>query len=253
MLVATANRGGFITLVVGMGGLLFLNRKEIGTVRALQIAVGGASLLLVAAVAVTRLTGFDLLFSRLEEVTATQGGVPQTRALVWPEAWNRFLQVPWFGQGPTWRLPMEHLGATFPGHVYMDYPHSLYLYLLVTVGVAGFVAFGWFFLTLGRKLLYAARHVHYESPYVDGLVRLGPLLVGLFLMDQLRIEFLRPTFGDYQHFVFAFFGLWLGLAHRTPRLESAPEPAMSQAAPASLRPRRATVAARGGGHARNAS
>ena len=42
----------------------------------------------------------------------------------------------------------------------------------------------------------------------------SPLLIFAFVIDQIRIEFLRIEFVDYQHFVFGMFGLWLGLADR---------------------------------------
>jgi O-antigen ligase len=153
------------------------------------------------------------MFTRLGDITETEGGIPSTRQYVWPQAWHRFTEVPWFGQGPIWKLPMEEHGALYPGHVFFEYPHSLYLYLLVTVGIVGLACYAFFFLALGIKYLRAGKVVR-ESKYLQGLVRLGPLLLGMFVVDEIRIEFLRPVFSDYQQVVFAFFGIWLGLGHR---------------------------------------
>jgi O-antigen ligase len=203
-----------VTLVAGLAGFLFVFRKDFGTVRVIQLFTIAAALLVVASVIVVEFTGFNLMFERLSGATETVGGVPLTRQFVWPEAWQRFLEVPWFGQGPMWKLPDEDFGLVYPGHVYFDYPHSLYLYLLVTVGITGTITFFVFFLLLGLRYLRAARETSSASPYLHGLVRLGPLLLLLFLLDEIRIEFLRPVFSDYQHVVFGLFGLWLGLGQR---------------------------------------
>ncbi|MGH8249937.1 MAG: O-antigen ligase family protein [Steroidobacteraceae bacterium] len=215
LIIATANRGGFITLIVGVAGYLLMFRKELGTIRVIQVAIAGFMVLAIISVLVIKLTDFNVMFERLETVTeTTEGGVPETRQAVWPQAWERFKQVPWFGQGPMWQLPEERHGVPYPGRVFLEYPHSLYLYLLVSVGIVGTCAFAVYFLNLGMQLLRSTRAIRGRTGYLEGLVRLGPLILFLFLLDQIRIEFLRQAFSDYQHVVFGLLGMWLGLAHR---------------------------------------
>jgi O-antigen ligase len=217
LIVATGNRGGFLTLIAGLLGLLYTFRKDIGTFKALQLAILAGCVLAFSSLLIIQFTDFNQMFTRLAGATETTGMIPTTRQVVWPQAWARFVEVPWFGQGPTWKLPMEEHGALYPGHVFFDYPHSLYLYLLVTIGIVGTALFLVFFGVLAAKYVKAARRTDYESDYVRGLARIGPLLLALFLLDQIRIEFLRPVFPDYQHVVFGLFGLWLGIGRRPPQ------------------------------------
>ena len=46
------------------------------------------------------------------------------------------------------------------------------------------------------------------------MVLVGVLLSVGFFIDELKIEFLRHSSIDYVHFVFAQFGIFLGLADR---------------------------------------
>jgi O-antigen ligase len=215
LVVATGNRGGFATLVVGFIGFLYIFRRTLGAYRVTQLSALATCLFLLGSVIVTELTGFNVMFDRLSGVTELEGGIPATRQYVWPQAWQRFTEVPWFGQGPIWKLPNEEHGVYYPGHVFFSYPHSLYLYLLVTTGVVGMTAFAVFFFSLAARYLRAARDDRHESEYVIGLVRLAPLLLLVFAVDQIRIEFLRPVFSDYQQFVFGLFGALLGLGDRS--------------------------------------
>ena len=216
LIVATGNRGGIVTLVAGLAGFVFLFRKDFGTMKTMQLVSIAAAILALSSVIVIELTDFNVMFNRLARIGEMKGMIPETRQVVWPQAWERFKEVPWFGQGPQWTLPHEEDGAIYPGHAHFGYPHSLYLYLLVTVGIFGTTTFAVLFFVLGSKMLRSVRETSVETTYVRGLVRLGPLLLVLFLLDEIRIEFLRPTFSDYQHVIFGLFGLWLGLGHRVP-------------------------------------
>lgn len=48
--------------------------------------------------------------------------------------------------------------------------------------------------------------------FVDGFLKLGLLMMTLFLIGQLKIEFLRFVLIDYAHFIFIVFAVWLALA-----------------------------------------
>ncbi len=211
-MTATANRGSFLTLVGIFPFFLLTFRRQMGTLRVIQFSVAGAGLLIATAVVIVTFTDFNRMFDRLEETTATENGVPATRAKTWPVAWENIKLKPWLGHGPRLRL-VDDFQVVYKGHVAIDYPHSLYLMLLFTMGIVGLIVVMFFIFRIGWYL-YAARHRVYESEYVHGLVRLGPLLITAFVIDQARIEFLRIEFVDYWHFVFGMFGMWLGVADR---------------------------------------
>lgn len=211
-MVATANRGAFLTLIATFPLFLFAFRRVLGTMRVLQFSIAGALLLAGMAVIIVSYTDFDRMFERLEDTTETINGVPATRVNTWPVVWENVKVQPWLGSGPRLRLLDDDI-TPYKGHVYMPYPHSLYLYLLATVGIFGLMAMVFFIFRVGWHL-HAARNRIFESEYVMGFSKLGVLLIFAFMIDQIRIEFLRIELVDYQHFIFGMFGMWLGLADR---------------------------------------
>jgi O-antigen ligase len=224
-LLGTANRGGFIVLMLAFPAFLYLFRKEIGTVRAMRIFMTALVCGAVVSTGVVAYTKFGNMFNRLTSTMELKGGVPKTRSGVWPETWAGIKESPWVGYGPGVGFDRE-VPLTTPAVRATGFPHNLYLFLLVTVGVFGFVAVLGFLLRIGWHL-WAARKRTYESEYVKGLVRLGPLLMAVFLVDQIKIEFLRFDFVDYQQFILSFFGILLGLSDR---MAPKPAPAIAPAA-----------------------
>jgi len=221
-LVATGNRAGFLTLVAMFPVLLFSFKRELGTQRVTRYLVGGIAVLVLASAVAISYTGFGRMFERLENVTETQDGVPTTRALTWPVAIEKIKQRPWVGEGPFFVNPEsgQNLGM-LPDEV-DPYPHSLYLYLLRTIGILGLVPILWFFLQSWR-VLYRSQRGAGNSSYTSAILRVGMLLIPAFLVAQVTLEFNRPTTIDYAQFIFALLGLLVGVADRS-----------SQVAPAGL-------------------
>ena len=155
-LVATGNRAGFLILVAMFPVLLFSFKRELGAQRVTRYLVGGVAVLVLASALAISYTGFGRMFERLENVTETQDGVPTTRALTWPVAIEKIKQHPWVGEGPFFVNPEagQNLGM-LPGEV-DPYPHSLYLFLLRTIGILGLVPILWFFLQSWRLLYRVA-------------------------------------------------------------------------------------------------
>jgi O-antigen ligase len=212
LMVATGNRGSFLTLIAIFPFFLYMYRRTLGTKRAIQFSVLGAGLLTIMALIVVSYTDFNVMFERLAETTETENGVPATRANTWPIAWENIQLKPWLGHGPRLRLLDDEL-VVYKDHVVIPYPHSLYLYLLFTVGILGATAVLGFIVRIALHI-YQGRNRIFESDYTQGLARLGTLLMVAFLIDQIKIEFMRINFVDYQHFVFGMFGMWLGLVDR---------------------------------------
>jgi len=208
-LVATGNRGGFLILIGG--GLLYLIwfRKELGTGRLFaSIAFGGVMLALVSVVIVTY-TDFNILYSRLLS-TELKEGVPDSRSVVWPLAWEHIQEAPLIGHGPRLRL-IEEETRQIPGGFIMVYPHNAYLFLLYTVGIVGLLAWFAFFYALFRRFQLARNNPH-PDPFVARLPTLSILILVVFLIDQIKIEMFRFELSDYQQILFVLFGGLLAAA-----------------------------------------
>src|SRR5690606_749505 len=133
-LVGTGNRGAFLTMLGAFPLFLLTFRRELGTFRVVQISVFGAALLVVASLIMVNYTSYGQLFQRLSELEVSEEGIPDTRQNTWPIALETIRQKPLLGHGPRLRLQDDEI-VVYPGHPAIPYPHNLYLFLLVTVGV----------------------------------------------------------------------------------------------------------------------
>jgi O-antigen ligase len=225
-LVATANRGAFLVLLVMFPAVLITFRERLGARRIAQYLVGGLAVLAIASTIAVMYTDFGKMFDRLETITETEDGVPSTRALTWPVAVAKIKLHPWLGEGPYFVHPetAEQLGLVRSD--YDNYPHNLYLYLLRTVGVVGLVAVVGFFVQ-AWWLLHRSLRRPAADEYQAAILRLGLLLIAAFLVDEIKLEFNRPSTIDYAHFVFALIGLLIGACDRVERASSLPAEAQS--------------------------
>lgn len=218
LLTGTGSRGSFLALLGGIALFIWVYRREMGLVRIVVNGLIGFCMLGIVAVAIISYTEFGVLFDRLEE-TQFEGAIPDTRIesfrLVIEEIPNALL----IGHGPRLRLIGDGPGDRYvEGRVVVPYPHNLYLFLLFTVGVAGLSAYMLFFILLGLRLYKASRfRARVRDRTYGGLPSLGMLLLIVFLVDQLKIEFLRAELADMQHYVFAVWAMFLafsdGLRH----------------------------------------
>ncbi len=209
MLIATGNRGGIFTLVIAGVFFLFLFRKEMG-VRGILISLGTVFFAFAfAASIIINYTDFNLLFDRLAETEIDEEGLPDTRSNTWPAAWARIQERPIVGQGPQLQLVDEIYGK--PGAPpRQSWPHSLYLTLLDSIGIVGFVAYMAFLLRLLQRY-YSHRNNFCGDPTASGLPRLAIVVMLIFFVDQIKIEFLRSEATEYQHFLFMLWGSLLAL------------------------------------------
>jgi hypothetical protein len=211
-MIATANRGALFALLISGVLFLILFRRELGPRGLLITAVGIPFAFALAAAVVINYTDFDRLFERLEE-TEVDEGVPDTRAVVWPLTWELIQERPLVGYGPQWKL--SELTFSRPGaRDQHPMPHSLYLFLTVTVGVVGLAAYLLFWGRLSLHYYSASRHTH-EDPVFDGLPRLALVLMFIFFVDQLKVEFLRTESTEFQHVIFMLWGALAALTARS--------------------------------------
>jgi hypothetical protein len=208
-LVATGNRGGVISLVIGSIIMLIVFRKELGGARLLVAAIGGLGLFIAVGIVVIQTTEFDLLYERFVS-TEFRGVMPETRSDIWTETIERIAEKPIIGHGPRVQFDPETLMLArldwITGH-----PHNLYLFLLYTVGIVGLVAYLVLFAGIFRRL-WQARSYRFPDKLVQGLPKLGIVLVVVFLIDQIKVEFLRFTLADYQQYMFSLWGFLLAAA-----------------------------------------
>lgn len=216
MIFGTASRGAFLILIASMLGFLILFRREIGILRTIRILIVSTVALSGTGALVASHTEFGNMFSRLEQVSF-EGGIPDTRRIVWPSAWAAIQEKPWLGHGPFLlsEHTLERSGRTVHREqLVMEYPHNLYLHLLLTLGILGTACFLYFLFAATWRIFVGANRGQYHSDYERGLVFAGLLVVGGFLVHELIIEFLRHTTMDYVHFRLALFGIFVGLADR---------------------------------------
>ncbi|MEM9386378.1 MAG: O-antigen ligase family protein [Pseudomonadota bacterium] len=203
MLIATGSRGGFIALIFGT--LLFLTvfRRTLGTARVVSVLAAGGAAVAVAGVIIVAYTPFDTLFTRLAGTEFT-GVVPDSRR-GWFYVIERIPEALTFGHGP--RIVLEYMSPRFLREVYIGYPHNLYLFLLYSLGLVGFIVWMVWFASLGLHWLRASRWERAED-MASEFPRLGVVVLLTFLFDSMKIEFLRFQVVDYQHYVFALLAIF---------------------------------------------
>jgi O-antigen ligase len=223
MLVATGSRGGFLAMI--FGALLFLAafRRQLGGMRVLGIVTIGSAVFALAAALIVIYTPFNTLFERLLG-TEFEGVVPDSRR-GWFMIIERIPEKLMFGHGP--RIVLENMSPRFLREVYIGYPHNLYLFLLYSLGMTGFVAWMTWFSTLILHWMRAARFELAQAG-ASQWPRLGVVLLLTFLFDSMKIEFLRFQVLDYQHYQFTLWAMTAAFAvhalqpHRQPAAAVAP-------------------------------
>lgn len=226
-LIATGNRGGIVILLLGALLFFLFFRRDFGGSRLFVRGAIGSVLFGVVALLVISFTQFNVLFDRLAD-TEVREGLPDTRAVIWPLAWERIQDAPVLGHGPRIRLIDEQL-RRIPGHEFMPYPHSTYLFLLYTLGAVGLLAYIAFFTVYFRRI-YRMRRNSSDDPLLRGVPKLTLLILILIFVDQAKVSMFRFNLSDYQQFVFALLGGLLALSELAsmspgaPPVQSAPLP-----------------------------
>ncbi|MCG6870477.1 MAG: O-antigen ligase family protein [Gammaproteobacteria bacterium] len=205
-MIASGNRGGIVTLVLGAMGFVVLFGKEMGYRRVLGGGIVAAILLTGASYIVIEYTNFNTLYERLGE-TEIEGGVPDTRSITWPQAINKFNQSPILGSGPYYKEVQDANNGE------LRYPHSLYLFVPVTLGISGSLAYLIFFYAMATKIGSPWRE-QVQRDVISGLPKLGILILCIFFVSEIRIEMLRFKLTDYQHYLFVLFGVLAAFSDR---------------------------------------
>jgi O-antigen ligase len=214
-LVATGNRGGFVSLVIGSLGYLFLFRKQLGLRRMVTISTRGIMLFAAMSIVVVTYTDFNSLYERLASTQFGRGFIPDSRQ-GWFYIWEFVVEKPFLGHGP--RLAIL-------GYQQITYPHNLFMYLFYTLGGVGLVAYAYFFVKIWRRYSRAKRY-RVADKMLSGMPRLGLLILVIFLASQMRIELMRFVLHDYQQYFFMILAVFLAFSDmvRIRSLRSQPAP-----------------------------
>jgi len=216
LMVGTGSRGSFLSLLGGIGLFLWFYRKELGSAAIIRIVTVGSVGFVIMAVLIVKFTHFNVLFDRLAD-TEIKGGVPDTREYAFNMTLERIPDAVFLGHGPQLKI-IDEATRRIPGYIPLPgFPHNLYLFLLYTVGAFGLVVYLVFFSQLIRNFLGVPVN-HVVDPLEKGIPKLAILLLIVFLVDQLKIEFLRSQINDMQHYLFT---LWAMLLAFTKNIQNA--------------------------------
>ena len=208
LLVATGSRGSFLVLMGGILLFLWFYRKQLGALVLIRVVAVGSLLFTLIAVIIINYTDFNVLFERLSETELTDSGVPDTRKHAFDLALDRIPDAMIVGHGPQLRLINEESRLIIGYKSMPGYPHNLYLFLLYTLGFLGLLTYMVFFFSLYFRFWRGSKQ-NIDDSYLRGIPTLGMLLLIVFLVDQLKIEFLRLRVNDMQHYLFTLWAILL--------------------------------------------
>lgn len=213
-LLLSGTRGGLITFGAGLLLLATCRRVPSGRVRLALIV------LLLIAMFIVGVRSAGVLGGLGEHLLATQTGSGLTTMLDRGGLWGQFLPfhgsigTMLLGFGTNFRLD------TWPAlpdmRAWPTLPHSLYVYVLNTQGLIGFLVLASLLVALVRPFFSAALA---KRPWSDSA--LVSLLILLFALDEVKIEFLRLP--SYQVVVWGLFGL-CAAAERASRMHESRKP-----------------------------
>jgi O-antigen ligase len=217
VLFSTVTRGALIAVMASIGYLAFLIRRRLQVVP-VTIMLGAISAgVMVMEWYVRTFTNAGSVLDRLMG-TKFDGLVPDTRASVWPQAVERWLRNPIIGSGPYY--------STEKGLDSWHWPHNLPLYVLNTIGIVGFVFFVWVLWKVWRASAPPTDDL--GSPdYAGAYLLMGHVMLAVFLIDELKIEYLRNLVYPYQVWILfaTIVAAWqVRRRERTLRPATAPSP-----------------------------
>jgi hypothetical protein len=146
---------------------------------------------------VSQYTASGSLFDRLFVTTFERGIIPTNRIAPWFGAIERGMEHPIIGNGPGWDFSAGLSKGLWP--------HNLYLFIFNITGITGLAAFLFFLFRVGRATLPGLHSSLVNSPFPEALMKVLHVCFVMFVIDQIKIEYLRND--KYVFFVWIFFGL----------------------------------------------
>jgi O-antigen ligase len=200
-LLATVTRGAIVSLLAGLLYLAWLSRRRLNFVKlvtAVSLVVG---VLYIGDFLVSNYTTSKSVLDRLFGSRLERGFIPESRAPAWAQSLEAISEHPLIGHGPYYSIE-KGLGLEF-------WPHNVYLYYLHTVGAVGLAFFLWILWGLWRRSKPRALSLGSGS-YVEGATLLSRVVLFVFLLDQLKIDYLRNA--RYSFFVWCLLGIIVAIS-----------------------------------------
>lgn len=195
VLFATATRGAVIFLLLSMCYYLFAMRKKLSIPNILKITVV-STIVCITILAILYKT-IPASAHIIERFFSTKIATLDTREYVWQKFYEYFRKHPLLGYGLVYDL-----------RSYLFYPHSTYFYYLLTMGIAGLLAYLIFlFSILKRGWMNIKFNKHFISRYELSVALNASLII--FVVDGLKVEYLR--YSNYQLFIWTVFALIVSL------------------------------------------
>lgn len=188
VMFATVTRGAMISLACVIPLMLWRTRRRLRVVPMGIVLASVSALFFGMNFYVSHFTRSGDLLKRL---TGTQiiHGIPDSRTMTWPRAWQRMLEHPIIGHGPYYSV--EH------GLSYWYWPHNIYLYIGNLVGFVGLAFFLWMLFKLVVVTWPKTDNPNHPS-YAEGYMLVANAQILLFIIDQVKIEYLRNMVYQYQ-------------------------------------------------------
>ena len=82
---------------------------------------------------------------------------------------------------------------------------------LYSLGIVGLIAYMVYFGIIYIKLI-KSNNLNCNDPFLNGLQRLGIVILTVFLIDQIKLEFLRHNLHDYQHYIFMILAAFIAFS-----------------------------------------
>jgi len=197
LLFTTMTRGAFISLTIGMVYMAYLSRRDLNIVQLGMIGGALVGLVFIVDTLVAQYTISGSLFGRLVATTFERGFMPETRVVAWGGAFARGLEHPFIGHGPGWDFS-KGIGVKY-------WPHNVYLFYFNITGLFGLSAFIFLLVRLFKATLSGCRSSLVRDPFPEAFMKVLHVLLVIFVIDQIKIEYLRNNI--YMYFVWFFFGL----------------------------------------------
>jgi len=202
MLLTTVTRGAALAFFGGVVYLLWAIRRKLKFRDFVAIALVAIALYFALNFVILTFTRSGSVIDRIFGTTFV-GVIPDSRA-GWPVIWAKVLEHPFVGHGPYYDLGQGR-GFTGKGLYTAIWPHNQYLFYGHTVGLVGTAAF----LFIGIRLLTVSFHWKaislQEDSYPRSLMVALNVMLLVFLVDQIKIDYLRND--TYQYFPWLLMGL----------------------------------------------
>ncbi|NJD06229.1 MAG: O-antigen ligase family protein [Methylococcaceae bacterium] len=209
LMLMTKSRGGVISLGAAMLYLLTIQSKTIGAKRTLALLFAGIGSLAIVSI-VTSGSGYSVMDALLSktEIKASQGQF-DSRSEVWAYGFSAISEMQFpqtiVGKGP---------GLISGTSLLEVFPHSLYIYLLISLGYLGLCLYlAWFLWLAAPKI----RQNALTQKQVLLRVILKTILI-LIVVDQAKIEYIRPTDSSYAQILWMFYALMYVAIHKRAKI-----------------------------------